>query len=427
MARTAVVAISRRGAALARALSASLGGDTKLYVERRFHVEDPAFIGEGGDDSVPFDLPVRPVLRKLFNECQQLVVFMPVGAAVRLLAPYLQDKHNDPAVVCVDDAGRFAVSLLSGHLGGADRLAEEVGQALGATPVVTSASNVTGTLAVDLLGYEFGWRLEAAPSAVTRASAAVVNGDPVGIFQEAGEPDWWQQDEPLPANIQLYPDLEALAGSSCVAALIITDRQEPTSVPPYQRGTTGGSQLPPAHQERCYADLVRGKIVVVYRPRSLVAGIGCRRGVVLAELEDLLTVTFSRHNLALASLRCIATAELKRDELGINQLAQRFGVPVYCYSAQELNRQFEPEQPQQSPGNPPSPFGKRGMGRFPHPGSKELKPTPSPVAHRLLGLWGVSEPAALLASGGDELLVPRVKTSRATIAIARMPFQQGRG
>jgi cobalt-precorrin 5A hydrolase len=362
---------------------------------------------------VPFDLPVRPVLGRLFNEYQQLVLFMPVGAAVRLLAPYLQDKRNDPAVVCVDDAGRFAVSLLSGHLGGADRLAEEVGQALGATPVVTSASHVTRTLAVDLLGYEFGWRLEAEPTAVTRASAAVVNSDPVGIFQEAGEPDWWPHDEPLPANIQLYSSLEALAGSSCVAALIITDRLGPPI--DESRGE---------FETRPYRAALKDKIVVVYRPRSLVAGIGCRRGVALDELEELLTGAFSRHNLALACLGRIATADLKKSEPGIQQLAEKFDVPLRCYTAAELNQVFEPQLPR----NPPNlPFAKGGKGGVPHAGQSGPGPTPSPVAHRLLGLWGVSEPAALLASGADELLVPRIKTTRATIAVARIPFDQGQG
>ncbi len=398
MARTAVIAISRRGSALAHALTASLGGDTKLYVERRFHA--------GGDESVPFDLPVRPVLRRLFNEYQQLVLFMPVGAAVRLLASYLQDKKYDPAVVCVDDAGRFAVSLLSGHLGGADRLAEEVGQALGAAPVVTSASHVTGTLAVDLLGSEFGWRMEAEPAAITRASAAVVNGDPVGIFQEAGEPDWWPPQRPLPKNITVYPSLESLLEGPCVAALIVSDRQSPVSSAPASQG-----------------DAPAGKTTVHYRPRSLVAGIGCRRGVVLDELEELLTGTFRRHNLALDSLGCIATADLKKSEPGIQELAEKFDVPLRCYTGAELNQVFGRRISLEAEGsgeNSSNTVFQEGGDQEATPGLR--RPTPSPVAHRLLGLWGVSEPAALLASGADELLVPRVKTSRATIAVARMSF-----
>jgi cobalt-precorrin 5A hydrolase len=408
MPATAIVAISRKGADLARALAAGLEGDKTLYLDRRF--------AEGSDDAVPFGLPLRPLIQRVFGEYQRLVLFMPVGAAVRLLAPCLQDKGHDPAVVCVDDAGRFAVSLLSGHVGGADRLAEEVSQVLDATPVITSASHVMGTLAVDLLGQQFGWRLEADPLAVTRASAAVVNGEPVGVYQEAGEPcdstqgrpGWWPQDQPLPANIQLYPSLETLAGSSCVAALIITDHL----VPSINEGRGG-------FETRPYEAALKDKIVVVYRPRSLVVGLGCRRGVPVTELEELLMATFRQYNLAVASLRCIATAELKRDEAGIQQLAERYGVPVYCYTAQELNRQFDA----QPPPNPPSPpFSKGGMGGFRVPPEGSTGPTRSAVAYRLLGMWGVSEPAALLAADSRELLVPRQKTARATVAVARMSF-----
>ena len=153
MTATAIVAISRNGATLGRKLSATLAGATTLYLDRRFLAQD--------DNAVAFDLPARPLVQRVFQECQQMVLFMPVGAAVRLLAPCLEHKHRDPAVVCVDDAGRFAVSLLSGHRGGADRLAQEVAGILGGVPVVTSASHVTGRLAVDLLGQEFGWKVEA--------------------------------------------------------------------------------------------------------------------------------------------------------------------------------------------------------------------------------------------------------------------------
>ncbi len=389
MSRTGIVAISRRGAELARSLASSLAGDNTLHLERRWYV--------AGDQAEAFDLPLRPVLQRLFPECQRLVLFLPVGAAVRLLAPQLEHKHRDPAVVCVDDAGRFAVSLLSGHVGGADRLAEEVAQVLGATPVITSGSHVSDTLAVDLLGQEFGWTVDAPAEVVTRASAAVVNGELVGLYQEAGEPHWWPVDRPLPSNISRYLYLEALAAAPCVAGLIITDLQVPSE-----------------SNGRSYQELLEGKFVVVYRPRSLVAGMGCRRGVPVQELEELLVGTFQRHNLALDSLYCIATADLKRDEPGILELADRLGVPVRCYSGEDLNSVFESQ---------PSTIAEAGeSGVSALPAGDAPGPTPSPVAHRLLGVWGVSEPAALLASGSHGLLVPREKTARATIAVARRTF-----
>ena len=403
MSRVALVAISRNGSALAKRLATCRGDDVTLYVERRFHLK-----GEAG---LAFDLPVRPLVEKIFREYQGLVLFMPVGAAVRLLAPCLQDKHADPAVVCVDDAGRFAVSLLSGHLGGADRLALEVASGLEATPVITSGSHVTGTLAVDLLGQEFGWEIEAKPADVTRASAAMVNGEPVGIFHQAGEPDWWPADQPMPRNFTQYTSLEDLQKASCAAALIVSDQQNPTAT---WAGTTETA-------------------VVVFRPRTLIAGMGCRRGVPMAELEKLLVSTFEAHHLALGSLRCIATADLKQEEQGLMQLADKYGVPLVCYSAGELNSVFDQQDSavgkvaSKHQAIPSFETGEKaglieGSGESTSGGEYFSGPTPYSRVHELLGIWGVSEPAALLASGSQKLLVPRVKLERATIAVARMEF-----
>ena len=381
MTSTAIVAISRRGAALGRTLAASIDSDSTLYIDRRFL--------EPEDDAVPFDLPAKPMVQQAFREHRQLVLFMPVGAAVRLLAPCLGHKHQDPAVVCVDDAGRFAVSLLSGHVGGGDRLTQQTAALLGATPVVTSASEVTGALAVDLLGREFGWKVDADSLTVTRASAAVVNGEPVGVYQDAGEIGWRQQDGPWPNNIQVFQSLKSLMASPCKAALVITDLLNPD----------GAGDRPSTLAE---------KHVVLYRPKSLVVGMGCRRGVPEEELAQLLDETLSRHNLCRDSVKCIATAELKRDEVGIGLLADKLGVPVHCYSGDELNSIFQRHNADESLAAEPP----------------RVRPTPSETAHRLLGIWGVSEPAALLASGADGLLVTRKKTTKATIAVARIPFPQ---
>ena len=295
----------------------------------------------------------------------------------------------------MDDAGRFAVSLLSGHVGGADALALQVASILGAEPVITSASHVMDTLAVDLLGREFGWQLEAESATVTRVSAAVVNGERVGIYQDAGERDWWRDERALPQHLKVYSTLKDLFESDCTAGLLITDKVMPAEI---EAGT--GSWID-QHRER----------LMVYRPQSLVVGMGCRRGVASEHLEDFLVSAFSRHGLSLSSIKCIATAEIKRDEPGIIQLATKYGVPVVCFDADELNGVFDRTHPEAVPA-----------GEIPPGGPVGSEPTPSPVAHRLLGVWGVSEPAALLASGAAELLVVREKTDRATLAVARIPF-----
>jgi cobalt-precorrin 5A hydrolase len=110
---------------------------------------------------------------------------------VRLIAPHLGNKEDDPAVVVVDEAGQFVIPVLSGHLGGANALAGRLATALGATPVLTTASDARQTLAVDLLGRELGWRLEADHATLLRASAAMVNDEPVALVQEAGAKSIW--------------------------------------------------------------------------------------------------------------------------------------------------------------------------------------------------------------------------------------------
>jgi len=355
----AIVAISRRGAVLGARVRDALGDDTALYVERRF--------ADDANGAVAFYLPVRPLVGRLFGEYENLVLMMPVGAAVRLLAAQIGDKHTDAAVVCVDDGGRFAVSLLSGHVGGADALAERVADAIGATAVVTSASHVLGTLAVDLLGREYGWRIEASSEMVTRASAAVVNGEPVGVYQDAGEGDWWPNWEnlgkPLPPNLNICATAEGMAEYPNV--LLISDRTDVS--------------------DRVTA--LEPETLVVYRPRSLVVGIGSRRGVGIEELEKLLHRTFAAFDLSINAIKCIATAELKRDEAAMGLLAERLGVAVRYFEAAELNSM-------------PGPSG-------------------ASESQRLLGIVGVAEPAALLASRG-EIVVPKVRSAAATLAVARI-------
>jgi len=381
---TAVVAVSRRGVDLARTLAGSLEGGTDLYLHRRFL--------DAGDYAQAFDLPLRPIVGRVLAEYRAVVLFLPVGAAVRLIAPYLQDKHQDPAVVCVDDAGRFAVSLVSGHIGGADQLAEAVARVLSATPVITSASHVSETLAVDLLGREFGWKLEADSVAVTRASAAVVNGDPVGIFQSAGETDWWPRDCPLPGNLTIHPSLASLGASACSAVLLISDEGNPL-----------------AGMGEKFQQAFAGKNLVLYRPSTLMAGMGCRRGVPVAELEQLLVDTFREANLSLGSLSCIATAELKQDEPGLLALAEKYGVQLVSFSGDQLNAVYPPVLVE--------PTGLTSASA--EQASNVAGLTPSERAHSLLGIWGVSEPAAILASGSNSLLVPKHKGARATVAVAR--------
>ena len=363
--KTAIVAVSKPGAALARRLASALP-DAELHLERK--------LAAGGDDDTRYyDLPLRPVLQNLFVNRDALIVFLPIGAAVRLLAPVFAGKKRDAAVVCVDDGGRYAISVLSGHVGGGDELARQVAEAIGAQAIITSASDALNVTAIDLVGKAQGWRIEASPTNLTRAAAAVVNGEPVALWLDPDCGVSWPDDASKSDSIVEVIDLAEAVADDFAATLVVSDRLLAVDV---------------AHP------------VVTYRPRTLVAGVGCRRGVDAAHLRELLESTLQDHDLARHSVARIATIDIKADEPGIIALAESLGVPLEIYTAAELNAVVNRPIATES--------------------SSELnRPTPS-AARDLLGVFGVSEPAAMLAAGSDGLVAPRTKSDRATIAVARI-------
>jgi cobalt-precorrin 5A hydrolase len=352
--RLASVALTRAGVAASARLPKALG-----LVDRFV----PARLAMAGDDAFPYEQPARELLARLFSAYDGIILFMALGAAVRLLAPLLRDKVSDPAVVVVDETATFAISVLSGHIGGANALTHQVAAALGATPVITTASDGRGLPALDLLGRAAGWRLEATGQSVKRVSAALLNGETVLIYQDAGDTAW-QRD--IPAELRrLCADLADLAAASdgVGAAVLVTDRAL--------------GKLP--DQLTCPW--------VLYRPPTLVVGIGCSRGAPAEEIEALLLAALIEAGVSDHALHALATIDLKRDEPGISELARRHQLPVRYFSASQL--------------------------------ASVQAPNPSLVVAAAVGTPGVCEPAALLAAGAVDLLLPKRKSAQVTVALAR--------
>ena len=226
--RVAVVSITRHGITLAGRVIAALPG-ARLFVPEKFRAEAEAaapdavscYAGKTGDQ-----------IPALFASFDGIVCIVSLGAMVRLIAPHLKNKEADPGIVVIDEAGRFVIPMLSGHLGGANALAGCLAEALGATPVLTTASDARQTLAVDLLGRELGWTFEASHDEIVRASAAMVNDEPVALVQEAGGSDWWARHAngrsgPLPANLKQFARLEEIDPEAFGAILWVSRRELP--------------------------------------------------------------------------------------------------------------------------------------------------------------------------------------------------------
>ncbi|MFF8595723.1 precorrin-3B C(17)-methyltransferase [Streptomyces sp. NPDC015220] len=232
-----------------------------------------------------YDGPAGDAVRTAFAECEQLVCFLATGAVVRLIAPLLGDKTADPGVVCVDEGGRFAVSLVGGHGGGANELAAAVGGVLGAEPVVTTATDSVGMAGLDTLGLPV-------EGDVAGVSRALLDGEAVVLDAEVPWPL-----PPLPVAAQ---------GSYAVR---VTDRA-----------------VEPAERE------------ALLRPPSLVVGVGASRGVPEAEVLELVEGVLRDAGLSARSVAELATVDAKADEPGLVAAAGRLGVPLVTYSAEELAR-----------------------------------------------------------------------------------------
>ncbi|MFJ8633190.1 precorrin-3B C(17)-methyltransferase [Streptomyces sp. NPDC093568] len=230
-----------------------------------------------------YDGPVGDAVRRAFAECEQLVCFLATGAVVRLIAPLLGDKASDPGVVCVDEGGRFAVSLVGGHGGGANELAREVGESLGAQPVVTTATDAVGVPGLDTLGLPV-------EGDVAGVSRALLDGEPVALRAEV-----------------VWPLPPLRVGADGAYTVRLTDRL-----------------VEPAEHE------------VVLRPPSLVVGVGASKGAPVDEVLGLIEGALADAGLAAGSVAELATVDAKADEPGIVEAAARLGVPLVTHAAAAL-------------------------------------------------------------------------------------------
>lgn len=357
----AIVAITKHGVELARKLQSAFS-HSDLYYMSKF---------ERGDEELRgiqlFEGSVRLLFPALFPAYKGLIIIISLGAVIRMIAPLLEDKKKDPGIVVIDDKGEHVISVLSGHLGGANELTREVAAAIGARPVVTTASDVQKTIAVDLFGRRFGWTWESAEK-LTPVSASVVNEERVAVVQESGEPDWWLHETPLPPNIQVF--------SSCAEALALEPAPQAALVVTHRL-------LRPDEEARL---LTNG---VLYRPKVIALGIGCNRGTSAEEIEAVIAETLDELQFSVRSVKAVCTIDLKKDEEGLLAVVEKHGWAFVTYTPEELN-------------------------------TVDVE-SPSDTVFKFTGAYGVSEPAAKLYSGAAELALVKKKSGNVTISVAVIP------
>ena len=305
-------------------------------------------------------------LAAIWSENQAFVFCLAAGAVVRLIAPLLKSKTEDPAVVVIDAQGKYVISLCSGHQGKADLFSQVVASQIGAQAIVTGASSSLSLPAIDTFGYTYGWRK--GEGDWTGAMAATAKQETVQVIQESGSTLW---QEHLPDNHSFYFGFA-----------------EPQV------------QLNP--QARIWISSTKRKIApksdfprVQWHPKVLWAGIGCERGTSRELIETAIDETCKTYHLATESIAGVVSIDLKADEVGIIEVCQRRNLLFKTFTSEELK-------------------------------SVDV-PTPSEVVQQEVGTPSVAEAAAILA--GDNLLVSKQifksddRSGAVTVAIAQSSIE----
>ena len=213
------------------------------------------------------------------------------GIAVRAIAPHVASKKTDPAVICVDESGQFVVPILSGHIGGANRLARRIASSLKATPVITTATDVNGRFSVDTWATEHHMFISSMALA-KRVSAEILTRD-IPVFSDAEKPDHlaegliWANSGPLGIWIS------------------------PRKRKPFEE-------------------------TLQLIPKVLTVGLGCRRGTSAERISAAVQSVFEAEGLCLEAIRGAASIDLKADEIGLSACCEEWGWPIVYYTAEEL-------------------------------------------------------------------------------------------
>lgn len=273
----------------------------------------------GSVQFIRYEAGLKDWCARCFSEAGGLIFIGACGIAVRTIAPFLKSKTTDPAVVVIDERGQYVISLLSGHIGGANEFAAGLAAQIGAVPVVTTASDVNGLIAVDVFAKKNGLAI-ASMEAAKRTEAALLRREPVGLVcskEPAGEapqeltllPPWTEDGEQKTGVQELLPGMKHL--------IWISERAVTEEARAHYFGEKEGAVL----------HLV---------PRCVVLGIGCRKGKPYEEIRRVAERVLKEAGIAPDALCAAASIDLKKEEEGIIRLCREYGIDFFTYPAARL-------------------------------------------------------------------------------------------
>lgn len=276
---TNIFAFSRKGCTLAKKIGEQFS-DASCYALKKFSDKSGIIEIESTQEK----------LKELFSGSDLIVFVGAVGIAVRLIAPFVKSKTTDPAVIAVDECGQFVIPILSGHIGGANEYARILAKKLGATAVITTATDINGRFSVDEWAAKNGFYISDMEKA-KRVSATILTDD-----------------------VQVQSDFE-IKGALPVGV------------------TTGDKTV---GFNITYKDINDGKLRLT--PKVLYVGIGCKKDIPSSIVHKLFHKIFKEYQLDTNAVKEIVSIDLKKNEGAITALSQEYGIPTKFYTSEQLNK-----------------------------------------------------------------------------------------
>ena len=352
----AIVAITKRGVETALKIKESLnkqGLPNKVFALEKYSQPDVA----------PLDKKLDEFVKDTYNKVDAIVAVMASGIIIRAVAPCLEGKLVDPAVVAVDASGRFVISLLSGHYGGANELTKLIAEGIGATPVITTASDVMGKQSVDELARALHLRIEN-PNSLVAVNSAIVNDGKVAIVNLGA------------AKIPLT----RVAGLDVAQAETLKEAVE--IVKRFDAGAVITRMAVP-HEKF-------SKPITFLKPLIVAVGLGARKEVPEETIVEAVNAALTKVNVPLERVDRLATVSIKKGSKSMINAAEKMGLKLEFLDVNVLRD-------------------------FKHP---DLSPD-SEIVKRNIGVGGVCERAALIAAGEKPRLILRKTVQNGvTVAVA---------
>lgn len=294
--KTAVIALTKNGSELALKLALQL--DANVFIKQEFLKEYTI----GTLSVFPIESTLSVLVEEIFSVYDAFIFIMACGIVVRTIAPHIKSKTLDPAVIVMDEKGKHVISLLSGHMGGANKMATDIAKKIGGTPVITTSTDVNGVISFDVFAVENNCCIENIED-LKHISAELVNGGNVVFFTDC------KLKGSIPENIKLIYDLSTKEPEALKHRVILSNRIDL---------------------------LMEGRTVLIIRPKNLIIGIGCKRDTTREQIKKAVGDFMLKNNKSIKSIKCFATIDLKKDEKGLLEFCHEMGLELRIIPRQEI-------------------------------------------------------------------------------------------